>query len=95
MAEALVRSGFLKSVSKVKGGKMLEVALEYKSDKTPKIINVDRISKPSRRIYKKSKDMKSFKNSLGAVILSTPQGILSNKEAYKQKVGGEILFKIW
>lgn len=94
-AEALARAGYVKSVTKSKNGKMLEIVLSYKSDKTPKIVNVQRISKPSRRIYQKSSELKSFKAGYGAAILSTPAGILSNKEAFKQKVGGEIMFKIW
>ena len=93
IADALVRAGFVKSFSK--NGKMMEVVLSYKSDKSSKIKGVQRISKPSRRIYQGSKDIKPFKSGFGAVIFSTPAGILSNKEASKQKVGGEILFKIW
>jgi len=95
IAEALVRAGYIKSVSKNKNSKMIEIALEYKSDKSPKITNVDRISKPSRRIYNKSSEIKFFKNNENTIILSTPKGILSNKEAHKQGVGGEVLFKIW
>ncbi len=95
VAEALQRSGFVKSVSKSKNGKELEIVLAYKADKTPKIENVQRISKPSRRIYKPVSDIKSFKNGFGSMILSTPAGILSDKEARKQKVGGEAMFRIW
>ncbi len=95
VAEALQRGGFVKSVTKSKNGKMLEITLAYNEDKTPKVIDVQRISKPSRRIYKPFSELKPFKNGFGAVILSTPKGILSNKEAYKQKVGGEVMFKIW
>ena len=93
IADALVRAGFVKSFSK--NGKMIEVVLNYKSDKSSKIKGVQRISKPSRRVYQGSADIKQFKSGYGAVIFSTPAGILSNKEASKQKVGGEILFKIW
>jgi len=93
IADALVRVGYVKSFSN--NGKMLEVVLDYKSDKSPKITGVQRVSKPSRRVYQKSGDIKPFKNGFGATIISTPNGILSNKEAVKQKVGGEILFKIW
>ena len=95
IAEALVKAGFLKSVEKTKGGKMLEATLVYKSDKSPKIMNVGRVSKPSRRVYKKSSEIRPFKNGLGAMVFSTPKGILIDKEAVKQKVGGEALFKIW
>lgn len=93
VADALVRAGFVKSFSK--NGKMLEVVLAYKEDKTPKITNVSRISKPSRRIYKGVSEIKPTANKMGLIILSTPAGVLSNKEAYKQKVGGEAMFKIW
>ena len=95
VADALVRAGYIKSFSKNSTGKMLEVVLSYKADKTPKISEVQRISKPSKRVYQKSGDIKPFKNGFGATIISTPRGILSNKEAVKQKVGGEVLFKIW
>jgi small subunit ribosomal protein S8 len=93
VADALGRAGYIKSFSN--DGKMLEVVLNYKSDKTPKIQGVQRVSKPSRRVYQKSSDIKSFKNGYGATIISTPAGVLTNKEATKQKVGGEVLFKIW
>jgi len=95
VADALVRAGYVKSFSKNSTGRMLDVVLNYKSDKTPKISGVQRVSKPSRRIYQKSTEIKPFKYGFGTVIVSTPIGILSNKEAVKQKVGGEILFKIW
>ena len=95
LADALTRAGYVTSFSKNSTGKMLEVVLKYKADKSPKITGVQRISKPSRRIYQKTTDIKPFKSGFGATIISTPEGILSNKEAVKQKVGGEILFKIW
>ena len=95
VAEALVRAGYIKSASKSKNGKMLEITLAYKTDGTPKVIDVQRISKPSRRVYSPASELKTFKNGFGAIILSTPAGILSNREAFKQKVGGEIMFKIW
>jgi small subunit ribosomal protein S8 len=93
IADALTRAGFVKSFSK--NGKMIDVVLNYKSDKSPKIQGVQRVSKPSRRVYQKSTEIKPFKNGFGALIISTPNGVLSNKEAVKQKVGGEVLFKIW
>ena len=95
VADALVRAGYIKSFSKNSTGRLLEVVLSYKADKTPKITNVQRVSKPSRRVYQKSSELKPFKSGYGAVIISTPAGVLSNKEAVKQKVGGEVLFKIW
>ncbi|MFA6340918.1 MAG: 30S ribosomal protein S8 [Candidatus Paceibacterota bacterium] len=95
VAEALKRAGFVKSVSKSKNEKMLDIELSYKSGKQPKIAEVQRVSKPSRRIYKGVADIKPFKNGFGATFISTPAGILSDKEAIKQKVGGEVLFRVW
>ncbi len=94
IAEALQRAGFIKSFSKDKDGKMLDVVLAYEG-KMPKITNVSRVSKPSRRIYKGVSEIKPSTNKVGILMLSTPSGILSNKEAYKQKVGGEVMFRIW
>ena len=95
IADALVRAGYIKSFSKNSTGRMLDLVLNYKADKTSKITGVQRVSKPSKRIYQKSTDIRPFKSGFGAIILSTPAGILSNREAVKQKVGGEVLFKIW
>jgi ribosomal protein S8 len=74
--------------------KTLEVGIVY-FGKEPRINGVDRISKPSRRIYQKSKDIRMFKSGFGNTVLSTPKGILLDVDAKKHKVGGEVLFKIW
>lgn len=96
IAHVLVRGGYIKSVE-AKGKKIekiLEITLIYKDDE-PRVHGVGRISKPSRRIYQKSQDIKTFKNGFGSVVFSTPKGILIDSEARKQKVGGEVLFRIW
>ena len=93
---ALLKSGFIRSVVKRpnKVGAALEVGLIYENGK-PKIKGVERISKPSRRVYLGVKDIRKVKEGYGALIISTPKGILSDKEARKEMVGGEALFKIW
>ncbi len=73
---------------------LLEISLVY-VDKKPKIAEVERISKQSRRVYFGLKDIHSVRNGSGLLILSTPKGILSGKQARKEQVGGEALFKIW
>lgn len=95
LAETLKRTGFIKSVSKSKNGKMLEIELSYTNTKQPKINGVQRISKPSRRVYSPISKIKPFRGGFGISIISTPAGILSDKEALAKKVGGEIMFKIW
>jgi small subunit ribosomal protein S8 len=96
IAECLKKEGYVGEVSKKvkKGQPTLEVGLIY-VDKKPKITEVERISKQSRRVYFAMKDIHSVRNGLGLLILSTPKGILSGKEARKEQVGGEALFKIW
>ncbi|MFZ2072152.1 MAG: 30S ribosomal protein S8 [Minisyncoccia bacterium] len=96
IAECLKKEGFISSVSKkVKNGMpVLEVGLIY-VDKKPKIAEVERISKQSRRVYFGMKDIHSVRNGFGLLVLSTPKGILSGKEARKEQVGGEALFKVW
>jgi small subunit ribosomal protein S8 len=92
----LKREGFIKDFAK-KGKKViktLEIELIYVDGK-PRIEGVQQISKQSRRTYTKAKELKSVLNGYGALILTTPNGIMTDKEAKKAKVGGEVLFKIW
>jgi small subunit ribosomal protein S8 len=92
----LKREGFIKDFAK-KGKKViktLEIELIYVDGK-PRIEGVEQISKQSRRTYTKAKELKSVLNGYGALILTTPNGIMTDKEAKKAKVGGEVLFKIW
>ena len=94
--DTLMKEGFVKSFGK-KGKKVvkfIEVALAYENDE-PKIHEVQRISKSSRRVYQKAKDIRGVKNGFGILVLSTPIGIMSDKMARAEKVGGEALFKIW
>ncbi len=96
IAECLKKEEYVKEVSKKikKGYPVLEVELVY-IDKKPKITEVERISKQSRRVYFKMKDIHSIRNGTGLLVLSTPKGILSGKDAKKEQVGGEALFKLW
>jgi len=97
VVHALKKAGYVAAIEK-KGkeivGKTLEVALVY-GNGGARIHDVERISKPSRRVYQRSSDIRTYKSGFGDVILSTPKGILTGEDAKKQKVGGEVLFKIW
>ena len=94
--QCLKKEGYVDSVAKkVKYDQpVLEVELSY-IDKKPKIKEVERISKQSRRVYFGIKDIHSVRSGSGLLVLSTPKGILSGKEARKEQVGGEALFRIW
>lgn len=95
--DVLMKEGFVTSFGK-KGKKIvkyIEVVLSYDENGQPKIHGVDRISKTSKRVYHKAKDIRSVKNGFGAMILSTPKGIITDKVARAERIGGEALFKIW
>jgi len=95
-AVLLSKAGFVGEVSKKgkKFKKTIDIGLIYKNKKS-RINGFKRVSKPSRRIYFGVSDIKPVKQGTGLLILSTPKGILTDKEAKKEKVGGEALFKIW
>ena len=96
IAGCLKKEGYVSNISKKvrKDQPVLEIGLIY-VDKKPKIMEVERISKQSRRVYFRMKDIHTVRNGSGLLVLSTPKGILSGKEARKDQVGGEALFKIW
>ncbi len=96
IAEKLKEAGFVSAVER-KGKKIrknLDITLKYK-DGEHAIAGVKRISKPGRRLYKNSREIIPVRYGYGALILSTPKGVLTDKEARKEKVGGEALFEIW
>lgn len=96
VAHALKKSGYVESVEKV--GKpftrQLVLNLVY-FDTGARIHGVERISKPSRRIYQKASDIRTYRSGFGNTFLSTPKGVLVDDDAKRLKVGGEVLFKIW
>ena len=97
IAEKLKDAGYIAGVDK-KGKKVkktLEVTLKYNADGTPFIEGVKRVSKPGRRMYKSVHEITRVRYGHGSLILSTPQGIKTDKEARKEKVGGEAMFEIW
>jgi len=88
----LVALKYVKSAKK--DGRTLIVELSY-DQHVPVVTDVKLFSKPGRRFYVSYKDLKSVLGGIGCSILSTPKGILTNREARKEKVGGELLFSIW
>jgi small subunit ribosomal protein S8 len=94
--ECLKKEGYISDFSKKtkKSKNFIEVELSYVG-KNPKINQVERVSKQSRRVYFGMNKIFPVKNGTGLLVLSTPKGILSGKEARANHVGGEALFKIW
>ncbi len=94
VTEVLSREGYVGEVDNSKKTGGLNVSLVYKNGR-PAINGSKRVSKPSRRMYMGVHDIKPVKHGHGLVVLSTPAGILTGKEAREKKVGGEVLFEIW
>jgi small subunit ribosomal protein S8 len=97
IAQCLKDHGFIASYSKKtekNNVPVIEIELAYTAG-VSKISDVKRISKPSRRVYLGVRDIHTVKNGHGITVFSTPKGILSNKQAHKEQVGGEALFMIW
>lgn len=95
--EVLKREGYIRdySVSQQDNG-IAQVSVELKySEGQPVIREISRVSKPGRRIYSQIKDVPRVYNGLGISILSTPRGVLSDKEAREANVGGEILCRVF
>lgn len=93
IAKILEREGYLANVSKRNNS--LVVGLSYAANGRPAINGVKRISKPSRRMYMGVRDVQPVKRGHGLLVLSTPAGVVTGKEAKLKRVGGEVLFEIW
>lgn len=95
IAALLKEEGYIKTY-KVEGDtkKTLEIVIEYRGA-TPRVTDVKRVSKSSKRVYTGVKDISPVKYGHGIAVLSTPKGIMTDKLARKEMVGGEVLFTIW
>lgn len=96
LAQALQREGYIWDFEIVDGQpvKVLRVNLKYGPNGEPVIQEIQRVSKPGRRVYSKSRDIPVVLQGLGISVLSTSQGILSNREAKSKGIGGEILCSV-
>jgi len=94
--EILKRESFISNYKKVDDNKqgMIKVYLKYDRD-IPSIMGLRRISRPGLRRYSKNEDIKSVYGGLGIALISTPQGIMTDKEAKEKNLGGEILCEMW
>ncbi|MEK7081912.1 MAG: 30S ribosomal protein S8 [Patescibacteria group bacterium] len=96
VAEVLRRAGFVKSFAKKnkKRGKFVEVELLKKASGSA-IKGLKRISTRAKRIYRRTTELWPVRSGFGTTVISTNQGLLTDKEARKQKLGGEVLFEVW
>lgn len=95
--EVLMQEGYIRGYSREnvsEGIDQFKIELKYYENQ-PVIRNLDRVSKPGRRVYAKIKDLKPINNGLGIVVLSTPKGVLSDGKARELNVGGEVLCSVF
>lgn len=97
IAQILVDEGYIKSYTVHDDGKqgMIEIVLKYGENRSQVITGLKRVSKPGLRIYTSCEDMPKVMKGLGIAILSTPKGIMTDREARKANVGGEVLAFVW
>lgn len=97
ITQILLDEGYIKGYQVIEDGKqgMIHVTLKYGENKTPVITGLRRVSKPGLRIYTNVEEMPKVLKGLGIAILSTNKGIMTDKQARKENVGGEVLAFIW
>lgn len=97
IAQILLDEGYIKDFTVADDNKqgVITVTLKYGENKQRIIQGLRRVSKPGLRIYAASQDLPKVKNGLGVAIISTSKGIMTDKEARKQNIGGEVLAFIW
>lgn len=93
ICELLVKAGFLESVEK-SGERDIKVILKYQNRK-PSLTDLKRVSKPGRRVYMGAKALPYVLNGLGMALISTPKGLMTEREARKEGVGGEVMAYVW
>ena len=97
ICQILLDEGYIKNFSVVEDGKqgIITVTLKYGEGKTPVIKGLRRVSKPGLRIYSNVEDMPKVMKGLGIAIISTSKGVMTDRQARKENVGGEVLAFIW
>ena len=97
IADVLKREGYITDFARYDDTRqgMLRVYLKYGPRGEKVITGLKRVSKPGRRVYAKVAEIPMVRNGLGVAILTTPQGVLSDRECRKRRVGGEVLCAVW
>jgi len=96
ICQVLAREGLIKGFEKKgrKNKKIIQIALQY-DEKIPAISGMKRISKPGQKIYLPYKKIRKVKGGYGLSIISTSKGLMTNKEARKKRLGGEVICEVW
>jgi small subunit ribosomal protein S8 len=99
LAAILVKEGYIEGFDvrddPARPGRVLEINMKYAADRSRTISGLKRVSKPGLRVYSRSERIPRVLGGLGVAVLSTSQGLLTDREARKRKVGGEVLCYVW
>jgi len=97
IARILREEGYIDGyeVSEASVGKQLIVRLRYQSDRKPVLQGINRVSKPGRRVYAGAEEVPRVRGGIGVAIVSTSSGVMTDREARRQHVGGEVLCEVW
>jgi small subunit ribosomal protein S8 len=97
IARILAEEGFVDAYELVEaqGHPSIKIDLRYSTEREPAIAGIRRISKPGRRVYKGARELPRVLGGLGVAIISTSQGVMTDREARKAQVGGEVLAYVW
>ena len=97
IVQILLDEGYIKSFTVTEDGKqgVIKVVLKYTEDKAPVITGLRRVSKPGLRIYSDVENLPKVMKGLGIAIISTSKGVMTDRQARKENVGGEVLAYIW
>ena len=97
IARILLEEGFVDSYEMVDGAvhPTIRIQLRYSEEREPAIAGLRRISKPGRRVYRGATEIPRVLGGLGVAIISTSQGVMTDKQARRSKVGGEVLAYVW
>jgi small subunit ribosomal protein S8 len=97
VARVLVDEGFLREVTltESEGRKAMRIGLKYDEFRRPVLSGIRRVSRPSLRVYVGSREIPVVHKGLGVSVLSTPKGVIADRVARKEKVGGEVICSVW
>jgi small subunit ribosomal protein S8 len=97
LARVLVEEGFLRdvTVNDNDGRKLLRISLRYDEFRRPVLSGIRRVSRPSLRVYAGGREIPMIRKGLGISVLSTPKGVIVDRVARKENVGGEVLCSVW
>ncbi len=95
LARVLVEQGYVRNVTVDKEKKSLTLGLKYLENREPVLKGGRRVSRPGRRVYVEARKIPLVRDGIGEAVLSTSQGVMSGRQAFKRGIGGEFLFEVW